>query len=96
MHAALPYLCPSNYPTLATPLPWFIAPLCTTQCLVHIYLYYNLMTSTNGITVVGYSLTLIHCLVVHDSTEHLGILSTLQTDALLNVVNSLSNMDASF
>jgi len=22
MHAAVPYLCPSNYPTLATPLPF--------------------------------------------------------------------------
>ena len=28
MHAALPYLCPSNYPTLATPL--FV-----TKCFVH-------------------------------------------------------------
>jgi len=35
MHAALPYLCPSNYPTLATPLlPLgnFLA-LCTAVCI---------------------------------------------------------------
>jgi len=31
-----------------------------------------------------------------DYTEHFCILSTLQTDALLNVVNSSSNMDTSF
>jgi len=35
MHAALPYLCPSNYPTLATPLLQTLPPRADTESNRH-------------------------------------------------------------
>ena len=34
MHAGLPYVCPSNYPTLATPLNLFRTPPCYTDLVI--------------------------------------------------------------
>jgi len=44
MHAALPYLCPSNYPTLATPLSegpsvWIHMASCLTTPTDHVRLH---------------------------------------------------------